>query len=162
MGSYPHYLHRAFPKLVEIGHIKPIHLAPLRPPFLRWYDAHARCNYHAGNPGHSTKNCTALKHQVQDLIKLGKLKFEESNEPVGVEDLFGAKAETTRQEEKTPREIGSRKAAMRRDKVSISKVGRGEAKCSSTTEGSKERLCDLNREEKNKTLYHMIESWSRC
>ena len=151
-----------FPKLVDIGHIEPVLLASLRPPFLRWYDAHARCNYHAGNPGHSTKNCTALKHQVQDLINLGKLKFEESNEPVGVEDLFRAKAETTRQEEKTPRKIGSWKVAIRRDEVFVSKVGRGEAVGSSTIERSKERLCDLNREEKNKTLYHMIESWSRC
>ena len=46
--------------------------------------------------------------------------------------------------------------AIRRDEVSISKVGRGEAKGSSTTERSKERLCELNREEDYKTLYHMI------
>ena len=30
-----------FPKLVEIGHIEPIHLASFRPPFSRWYNAHS-------------------------------------------------------------------------------------------------------------------------
>ena len=86
------------------------------------------------------------------MINLGKLKFEESNEPAGVEDLFGAKIETTKQEEKTPREIGSRKMAIRRDEVSISKVERGEAEGSSTIEGSKERSCEPNGEEKKKML----------
>ena len=27
-----------FSKLVEIGHIEPVHLAPLKPPFPRWYN----------------------------------------------------------------------------------------------------------------------------
>ena len=85
------------------------------------------------------------------------MKFEESNELVGVEDLFGAKAETTRQEEKTSKEIGSWKAAIWRDEVSISKVERGEIEGSSTTERSKERLCELNREEENKKLYRLIQ-----
>ena len=80
-----------FSKLVKIGHIEPFQLAPLKPPFRRWYNTHTRCDYHSGNPGHSTKNCTALKHKVQDLINLGKLKFEELDKPVGVEDLFEAK-----------------------------------------------------------------------
>ena len=135
-----------FSKLVEIGHIEPVYLAPFRPPFLRWYNAHTRCDYHAGNLGHSTKNCTALNHKVQDLINDGKLKFEESDGPVEVEDLFETKAKMIRQEEKAPREVGSRKAAIQRDEVSVSKVERGEAEGSSTTERSKERLCKLNRE----------------
>ena len=86
------------------------------------------------------------------MINLGKLKFKESNEPIGVEDLYGAKAETTRQEEKASREIGSWKAIIRRDEVSISKVERGKVEGSSTTERSKERLCELNREEEKKML----------
>ena len=96
------------------------------------------------------------------MINLGKLKFEELDEPVGVEDLFEAKAEMIRQEEKPPREAGFQKAAMRRDEVSIFKVGKGEAEGSSTTERSKERLCELNREEENKALFHMIREWSKC
>ena len=61
-----------------------------------------------------------------------------------------------RQEEKAPRETGSRKAVIRKDEVSISKVKRGGAEGSSTTERSKERLYVLNQEEENKTLHHMI------
>ena len=66
-----------FPKLVEIDHIEPVQLAPLRPPFPRWYNAHTRCNYHGGNLGHPTENCTALKYKIRDLINNGKLKFED-------------------------------------------------------------------------------------
>ena len=29
-----------FPKLVQIGHIEPVQLAPLRPPFPRWDNTH--------------------------------------------------------------------------------------------------------------------------
>ena len=90
------------------------------------------------------------------MIKGGKLKFEESDGPVEVEDLFETKAKMIRQEEKAPREVGSRKETIRRNEVSISKVGRGEVEGSSTIERSKERLCKLNREEENKSLYHMI------
>ena len=64
-----------FLKLVKMGHIKPVQLAPLRPPFPRWYNAHTRYDYHAGNPSHSTKNCTAFRHKVQDLINLGKFEI---------------------------------------------------------------------------------------
>ena len=53
-----------FPKLIEIGHNEPLQLAPLRPPFPRWYNAYTQYDYHAGNPGHSTKNFTALKRKV--------------------------------------------------------------------------------------------------
>ena len=45
-----------FPKLVRIGHIEPVQLAPLRSPFPRWYNAHTRCDYHGGNPGHPIEN----------------------------------------------------------------------------------------------------------
>ena len=59
------------------------------------------------------KNCIALKYKVRDLINNGKLKFEESDGPVGVEDLFEAKAEMIRQEEKAPKEIRSGKVEYR-------------------------------------------------
>ena len=60
-----------FPKLVKMGHIKPIRLAPLTPPFPGWYNAHTQCDYHGGNPGHPTENCTGLKRKVRDLINDG-------------------------------------------------------------------------------------------
>ena len=53
-----------FSMLVEIGHIEPVQLAPLRPPFPRWYNTHTRCDYHGGNPSHPMKNCPALKYKV--------------------------------------------------------------------------------------------------
>ena len=69
-----------FPKLLEKGLIKPVHLPPLRPPFPKWYEADVHCDYHAGNPGHSLENCTALKYKVQELIQEGKVKFEKLDE----------------------------------------------------------------------------------
>ena len=130
-----------FPEFVKIGHIEPVQLAPLRPLFPRWYNAHTRCDYHAGNPDHSTKNCTALKHKVQDLINDGKLKFEDLDRP---------KVEMMRQEKKTPKEANFGKAAMPKEKVPIAKVRRSEASSSSTTKGSKERSCEPNGEEKKR------------
>ena len=82
-----------FPKLVKMGHIEPIQLAPLTPPFPRWYNAHVRCDYHSKNPGHPTENCTVLRRKVRDLINDGKLKFEELDGPVEVEDPSRAKVE---------------------------------------------------------------------
>ena len=130
----------------------PVHLVPLKPPFSRWYNGNVRCDYHVGNLGHSTENCNALKYKVQNLIKLGKFKFEELNRPAGVEDLFEAKAEMIRREEKAPREVGSRKATIPRDEVSIAKDKRGETSGSLTTKVSKERLCKPNKEKEKKTL----------
>ena len=82
--------------MVKMGHIEPVQLAPLRPPFPRWYYAHTRCDYLGRNPGHPTKNCTALKYKVRDLINDGKLKFEDLDRPAQVEDPFKAKVEMAR------------------------------------------------------------------
>ena len=86
------------------------------------------------------------------------MKFEESNESVGVEDLSRAKAEMIRQEEKAPRETNSGKAAILTDEVPIAKVERNEANCSSTIEGSKERLGKSNGEKEKKTLQDLVRS----
>ena len=58
----------------------PIHLMPLKPPFSKWYDANTHCDFHCGNPGHSIENCIALKNRVQDLIQVGSLELETSDE----------------------------------------------------------------------------------
>ncbi|XP_040964610.1 uncharacterized protein [Gossypium hirsutum] len=50
-------------------------MAPLKPPFPKWYDPNANCMYHAGNQGHSTENCIAFKMRVQGLIDAGVLRF---------------------------------------------------------------------------------------
>ena len=84
------------------------------------------------------------------------MKFEESNGPTIVEDLFKTKAKMIRQEENDPREIGPGKAAILTNEVPIAKVERNEANCSSTTEGSKERLGKSNGEKKKKTLQDLV------
>ena len=78
------------------------------------------------------------------------MKFEESDGPVRVKDLFEAKAEMIRQEEKAPKVVGSGKAAIPTDEVPIAKVERNEANCSSTTKGSKERLGKSNGRKRRK------------
>ena len=80
--------------------------------FPRWYNVHVRCDYHFGNSGHPTKNCTALKHKVRDLINDGKLKFEDLDIPAHVKDLSKAKVEMARQKHGTLREASLRKVAM--------------------------------------------------
>ena len=93
MGPHPHHLHRAVLKASrDWSH----ELAPLRPPFPRWYNVHTRCDYHGGNPGHPTKNCIALKYKVRDLINDGKLKFEDLDRLVEIEDSSRTKVEMTR------------------------------------------------------------------
>jgi len=54
----------------------PIPLDPIQPPYPRWYDASARCEYHGGAQGHSTDNCGALRGRVHALIRNGWLKIE--------------------------------------------------------------------------------------
>jgi len=64
------------PKLLEKQLIAPHYIAPLKPPYPKWYDPNASCMYHAGNRGHSTDNCLAFKRKVQSLIDAGILRFD--------------------------------------------------------------------------------------
>ena len=36
----------------------------VQPPYLKNYNANARCDYHKGASGHSTEACEALKHKL--------------------------------------------------------------------------------------------------
>ena len=47
----------------------------------RWYNENARCDYHFGNRGNSTKDCTAMKRKVHDLIKARALAFDDEDIP---------------------------------------------------------------------------------
>ncbi|XP_027168519.1 uncharacterized protein LOC113768379 [Coffea eugenioides] len=38
-----------------------------------WYNPQAVCAYHSGASGHSTLDCKALKHKVQDMIETGEI-----------------------------------------------------------------------------------------
>ena len=42
---------------------------------------HTPNDYHSGNRGHFTENCTALKQKVHDLIKIGALTFKDEYVP---------------------------------------------------------------------------------
>ena len=123
-------------------------MARLRPLFPRWYNAHTRCNYHVGNPGHPTKNCTSLKYRVQELINDGKLTFEDLDRPVEVENPSRTKVGIAIQEHGAPKEASPEKATIPRNDVSIAKDEKEEANGSLTTEGSKAQLCSSNIEEK--------------
>ncbi|XP_016681218.1 uncharacterized protein [Gossypium hirsutum] len=58
--------------------VSPFYLKPLQPPYPKWYDANAQCDYHAGTTGHSIENCTAFKKLVERLIGMGVVKFDDS------------------------------------------------------------------------------------
>ena len=47
----------------------------MEPPYPRWYDANASCDYHYEIKGHSTENCLALKNQVQALKNADYVNF---------------------------------------------------------------------------------------
>ena len=51
----------------------------MQPSYPGWYNKNARCDYHYGNKGHSTKDCIALKRRVHDLIKDGALAFDDED-----------------------------------------------------------------------------------
>ncbi|XP_052488615.1 uncharacterized protein LOC128041902 [Gossypium raimondii] len=58
--------------------VAPRYLSPLQPPYPKWYDTNAQCDYHAGISGHLIENCTAFKKVVEGLIKLGVVKLDDS------------------------------------------------------------------------------------
>ena len=47
----------------------------MEPPYPRWYDANASCDYHYGIKGHSTKNCFVLKNHVQAFKNASYVNF---------------------------------------------------------------------------------------
>jgi len=61
----------------------------LQPPYPRYYDANAKCEYHSEEVGHSTENCRALKFKVQSLIDSGWLTFQEQKPSVDKKPLSG-------------------------------------------------------------------------
>ncbi|KAK5839667.1 hypothetical protein PVK06_008493 [Gossypium arboreum] len=65
-----------YQSLYDAHAIAPFHLKPLQPPYPKWYDANAKCEYHAGIPGHSIENCTRFKKAVERLIKMGVVRFD--------------------------------------------------------------------------------------
>ena len=58
-----------------------IDILPLQPSYPKWYNENVHYDYHSGNKGHFTENCTALKWRVHDFIKKGELTFEDEDVP---------------------------------------------------------------------------------
>jgi len=54
----------------------------IQPPYSRYYDVNAKCEYHGGEVGHLTENCQVLKYKVQSLIDSGWLTFQEQKASV--------------------------------------------------------------------------------
>ena len=70
-----------YPKLVQCGSLVPMDIPSMQPPYPRWYNENARCDYHSGNRGHSMEDCEALKRRVHDLIKARALAFDDEDIP---------------------------------------------------------------------------------
>ena len=71
--TYTELLHR----LIANHIVVPIVLKPLTPPYPKWYDLNAHCEYHARILGHSIEDCTSFKYKVQRLVRSGALNFDE-------------------------------------------------------------------------------------
>ena len=70
-----------YPKLVQLDSLIPMNIPPMQPSYPRWYNENTCCDYHFGNRGHSTEDCTALKRKVHDLIKVEALEFDDEDVP---------------------------------------------------------------------------------
>ncbi|XVF44262.1 hypothetical protein PTKIN_Ptkin02bG0106300 [Pterospermum kingtungense] len=64
-----------YPQLLQSQLVVPNQGLSHKPPFPKWYDVNARCEYRMGISGHLLKNCIALKKKVQELLKSGKFIF---------------------------------------------------------------------------------------
>ncbi|TYJ97695.1 uncharacterized protein E5676_scaffold37G00720 [Cucumis melo var. makuwa] len=62
----------------------PIQVISIQPPYPKWYDSNAQCDYHAGRVRHLTENCLALKRKVQSLINAEWLSFKKADEKPNV------------------------------------------------------------------------------
>ena len=96
------------------------------------------------------------------MINDGKLKFEDLDRPAQVEDPSKAKVKMARQKYGIPREASLGKAVMPKEKVSIAEVRESKAGSSMTTEGSKERPYELDKEEEEKkALQELVQGLER-
>ncbi|XP_017644498.1 uncharacterized protein LOC108485166 [Gossypium arboreum] len=68
-----------YQSLFDTHVVEPFYLKPLQPPFPKWYDADAQCEYHAGIVWHLIENCTTFNKLVERFIQMGIVKFD--NEP---------------------------------------------------------------------------------
>uniref|UniRef100_A0A2N9HWY3 Retrotransposon gag domain-containing protein n=1 Tax=Fagus sylvatica TaxID=28930 RepID=A0A2N9HWY3_FAGSY len=60
-------LSKVFEHMCKRGHLKPLDLTPYPDPLLKNWNMNLYCLFHQ-KTGHSTNECTRLKHEIQDLI----------------------------------------------------------------------------------------------
>ncbi|KAA3485066.1 hypothetical protein EPI10_007099 [Gossypium australe] len=70
-----------YQNLFDAHVVSPFYIEPLQPPFPKWYDAKAQCEYHAGIAGHSIENCIVFKKLIERFIKMGIVKFDDPLRP---------------------------------------------------------------------------------
>ncbi|XP_052489910.1 uncharacterized protein LOC128042563 [Gossypium raimondii] len=70
-----------YQKLFDAHIVSPFYLEPMQPPYHKWYDMNAQCEYHEGIPGHSIENCIGFKKAVERFIKMGIVKFDNPSGP---------------------------------------------------------------------------------
>ncbi|XP_052483018.1 uncharacterized protein LOC128036165 [Gossypium raimondii] len=66
-----------YQSLFDAHVVFPHYLKPLQPPYPKWYDVSAQCDYHAGIMGHSIENCIIFKKLVEKLISMVVVKFDD-------------------------------------------------------------------------------------
>ena len=64
-----------FKQCLAEGMITPIPTRQYLPPYPKWYDTNAYCEFHEGVQGHSTENCYSLRRKLYELIEVGELKI---------------------------------------------------------------------------------------
>ncbi|XP_016747076.1 uncharacterized protein [Gossypium hirsutum] len=70
-----------FQNLFNAYVVSPFYMKPLQPPFPKWYDTNAQCEYHIGITEHLIENCTAFKKLVERFIKMGIVRFDDPAVP---------------------------------------------------------------------------------
>ncbi|XP_040934491.1 uncharacterized protein [Gossypium hirsutum] len=105
-----------YQSLYDAHAIAPFHLKSLQPPYPKWYDVNAKCEYHVGIPGHSIENCTGFKKVMERLIKMGVVKFDSTpntENPLPDHGNQGVNAIDETREEKIKEEIAEMKTPMK-------------------------------------------------
>ena len=126
------------PKLLAKQLIALLCALPFKPPFPKSYNPNVHCDYHIGNPGNSTENCISLKHQVQTLIEVGLINFE-NLDPLGNLPLtfFGAKIEEVKRNILTMKNVPRMERLKEKESATVDrKTSGGKTRC--TTEKTEE------------------------
>ncbi|XP_040963143.1 uncharacterized protein [Gossypium hirsutum] len=58
--------------------VSPYYIKLLQPPYPKWYNSNAQCDYYVGVSGHSIENCTAFKKTIERLLEMGIVKLDDT------------------------------------------------------------------------------------